>query len=354
MTETPFVSIILPVRNEAGFIRQSLDSILQQDYPAEQTEILVVDGLSTDDTREIIQQYQLEHTNLFLIDNPGRIVPTGMNLALRQAKGEIIIRVDGHCIIAPDYVSKCVQYLSTGEVDGVGGPMKSIGETPLSETIAVGMSSPFGVGNSAFRTIIGKTMLVDSVPFPAYTRSIIEKVGLYDEELVRNQDDEYNYRIREAGGKILLAEDIHSTYFSRGSLKKLWKQYFQYGYWKVRVLQKHPRQMSLRQFVPPLFVVSLLLAFILALIFPRGWLVLAGILIVYLLVNLGASFWTGARRGWQHLPLLPLVYAILHLSYGSGFLIGLVKNLPTVGVIKPAKYRQYLPKCCGVTNQEVF
>ncbi len=325
MPDFPFVSVIIPLRNEEAFIQKGLHAIFSQDYPANSIEVLLADGMSTDRTREIIAEYQKDHPHLQLIDNPGRIVPTGMNLALRQSKGEIIIRVDGHCIIAPDYVSKCVQYLSNGEYDGVGGPMKSIGETPLSETIAMGMSSPFGVGNSAFRTTTGKTMQVDSVPFPAYTMAIIENAGLYDEELVRNQDDEYNYRIREAGGKILLAEDIHSTYYSRGSLNKLWKQYFQYGYWKVRVLQKHPRQMSPRQFVPPAFVFGLLFAFLLSFVFAWGKWLLAVIVSLYLISNIIASLITSAKRGWKHLPLLPVVYAILHLSYGSGFLIGLVR-----------------------------
>ena len=162
----PFISIILPIRNEEGTIHQALAAILAQNYPQDQLEILVADGMSTDRTREIVQEYQADHPNITLVDNPGKIVPTGMNAALRVAKGEIIIRVDGHCIIAPDYVRNCVNHLLKDGVDGVGGPMESIGETPLSETIAVAMSSQFGVGNSAFRTLIGQTMLADTVPFP--------------------------------------------------------------------------------------------------------------------------------------------------------------------------------------------
>ena len=168
-------------------------------------------------------------------------------------------------------------------------------------------------------------MLIDTVPFPAYTRQIMERAGLYDEELVRNQDDEYNYRIRELGGKILLADDVHSTYFSRASLKDLWQQYLEYGFWKVRVMQKHPHQMSLRQFVPPAFVLVLLLGLLFS--FFSIWVrfVLANVVGVYLLVNLGVSFWTASKRGWRSLPFLPLVFAILHFSYGLGFLMGLGK-----------------------------
>jgi len=321
----PKVTIILPVRNEGNYIRATLDGVLAQDYPVEQMKILIADGMSTDNTRKIINDYQLKHTNIILLDNPGRIVPTGMNIALKQAQGDIIIRVDGHCIIAPDYVRKCVEHLENDEVDGVGGPMETIGENKLSETIAIAMSSSFGVGNSAFRTTSGKTMLADTVPFPAYTRSIIQKAGLYDEELVRNQDDEYNYRIRELGGRLLLAEDVRSKYYSRGSLNKLWKQYLQYGFYKVRVLQKHPRQMSLRQFVPPLFVLGLLAALFLTLITKWGWITLALITVSYILANLTASIITSAKKGWRHLWRLPGVFAIIHISYGAGFLAGLLK-----------------------------
>ncbi|MCE9644900.1 MAG: glycosyltransferase family 2 protein [Chloroflexi bacterium] len=320
------ISVILPVRNESTYIERGLQAIVEQDYPLGSVEILIADGMSTDDTRPIILQFSSDHPQLkiLLLDNPGKIVPTGMNIALRHAKGEVVIRVDGHCLIAPDYVRRCVEHIRIDGVDGVGGPMETIGETSLARTIAVGMSSPFGVGNSAFRTMSGKSILADTVPFPAYTRQIIERAGFYDEELVRNQDDEYNYRIRELGGRILLAEDVHSSYFSRSSLKGLWRQYYQYGYWKVRVLQKHPRQMSLRQFVPPVFVFALLgsgLAALFSQLRPLAWIVPS----FYLVVNILVSIWTASKRGWQHVFYLPMIFMILHLSYGSGFLVGLVK-----------------------------
>jgi glycosyltransferase involved in cell wall biosynthesis len=288
-------------------------------------EVIVADGMSIDRTRKIILQMQREYPNLILIDNTRKIVPTGMNLALKIARGDIIMRVDGHCVIAPDYLSKCMQHLVEEEIDGVGGSITTIGETPLSETIAIAMSSKFGVGNSAFRTITGKTMLVDTVPFPAYTRKIIKRVGLYDEELIRDQDDEYNYRIRESGGKLLLAEDIKSKYYSRGTLAKLWKQYFQYGFYKVRVLQKHPHQMSPRQFFPLAFVIALVSSILLSIFLRWGWVLLTFVGDSYLLANLASSIVTAAQKGWKHLPLLPLCFAILHLSYGMGFLSGLVR-----------------------------
>ena len=289
-------------------------------------EILIADGESNDNTLLIIQSLSCETgITLSVFSNPQKIVSTGLNILIPKAIGEVIIRVDGHCVIGPDYVANCVHHLQQNGVDGVGGPMRTIGEDFTSQGIALAMSSKFGVGNSSFRTETGQTKLVDTVPFPAYTREIIQRVGLYDEELVRNQDDEYNYRIREHGGKVLLAEDVCSTYFSRGSLAKLWKQYFQYGYWKVRVLQKHPKQMSLRQFAPLVFVVSLLLSLVFTLVVPWGWIPLVAILGLYLLVNLGVSLFYGYKHGWRFLGLLPATFAVIHLSYGTGFLTGLFK-----------------------------
>lgn len=319
------VSIILPVRNEANYIQRSLEAVLHQNYPPHLMEVLITDGMSDDGTREIIQGYLQTNPHLKLVDNPGKIVPTGMNAALRVAQGESIIRVDGHCIIATDYIQRCIDHLQSDGIDGIGGPMETIGETPLSEAIALCMSSVFGVGGSTFRTFKGNKLNVDSIPFPAYSRKIIEKVGLYDEELVRNQDDEYNYRIRETGGLLLLADDVRSKYYTRGNFKNLWKQYFQYGYWKVRVMQKHPRQMKVRQFIPPVFITALILSIVSFPLFSWGWMPFAFVGGSYLLANLTVSFITAARKGWKYMPLLPPTFAILHVGYGLGFLVGLVK-----------------------------
>jgi len=321
----PFVSILIPIRNESAYLERCLLAISKQDYPPELLEVLVADGQSTDQSCEIVRDYSETLPNLVCCENPDLIVPTGMNILIPKSRGDVVIRVDGHCVIAPDYVSNCVRHLQSAGVDGVGGPMKTIGEDFVSEVIALAMSSKFGVGNSSFRTETGQTKLADTVPFPAYTREIIQKVGLYDEELVRNQDDEYNYRIREAGGSVLLAADVQSSYFSRGSFSRLWNQYYQYGFWKVRVLQKHPRQMSLRQFVPPVFVLSLIVCALISLIFYYGWRVLLGFVSLYLAANLAASCVTGWKKGLRVFFTLPLTFAIIHLSYGWGFLVGLSK-----------------------------
>jgi hypothetical protein len=186
------------------------------------------------------------------------------------------------------------------------------------------MSSAFGVGGSAFRTGKDTETFSDTVPFPAYTRSAIDRIGPYDEELVRNQDDEFNSRLRALGGRVLLSPELRSRYFARGTVRSLWKQYFQYGYWKVRVVQKHPRQAQLRQFVPLGFVLALALGGAWAAFSGVGRVLLAVVAGAYLIANVAASIVTARRTGWRHLPLLPVLYAVLHVSYGLGFAKGLV------------------------------
>src|SRR4030095_10949837 len=199
-------------RNEAGFIQRSVAAVLAQDYPRNRLEIIIADGLSNDGTREAVKAVQLENPSVSLIDNPGKIVSTGLNAALRVAKGEIIIRVDGHCEIARDYVSRCVSHLTDPQVDCVGGPLETVGETYAARAIAAAMSSSFGVGGSAFRVGTKEAKFVDTVAFPGLRRETIQSAGHFDEELVRNQDDEYSYRVRKLGGRVLLAPDIQSRY----------------------------------------------------------------------------------------------------------------------------------------------
>jgi succinoglycan biosynthesis protein ExoA len=325
----PFVTVVMPVRNESAFIERSLGAVWAQDYPPERYEVIVADGLSTDGTLQWLQNQQASaQSRLKIVTNHGRIAPTGLNAAIAQARGDIIVRVDGHCEIAPDYVRRCVAHLQNAEVDGVGGPLETIGQTPLAQAIACAMSSPFGIGNSAFRTVKGQTMLTDTVAFPAYTRAAIERAGPYDEELVRNQDDEYNYRLRKLGGRILLAADVRARYYSRGNLRSLLRQYFQYGVWKVRVLQKHPRQMSGRQFVPPLFVTTLLTLSSAALISSLAAWLLTAVVLSYAAANGLATILTARRCGWQLAAYFPIIFPTLHLSYGVGFLVGLFRFAP--------------------------
>ena len=320
----PFVSVVMPVRNEAGFISRGLRSVLGQDYPPERMEVLIADGMSTDDTRRIVESFQKSDPRVHMIDNPRQIVPTGLNALIRLARGEIIVRVDGHCEVAPDYVRNCVKHLLSGEADAVGGSVTTVGVGTLAEAIARAMSSVFGVGTSKFRTVQGRNLLVDTVAFPAYRRDLLDRTGPFDEEFVKNEDDEYNYRLLKQGAKILLAADVQSRYYSRSSLISLWRQYYRYGFWKVRVMQKHARQMRLRHFAPPMFVAILASSALLAMLTSVKIPFLAFAL-CYFSADLVASAVTARHGGARLFPWLVLAFPAMHLSYGTGFWAGLIR-----------------------------
>jgi succinoglycan biosynthesis protein ExoA len=322
----PTVTVVMPVRNEAAFIERSLGAVLAQHYPPERMQVLVADGMSDDGTREVVERLARRHPahTVRIVDNPGRIVPTGFNAALAQASGEVIVRVDGHTIIAPDYVAECVAALAATGADNVGGRMDAHGEGTIGAAVALATSSRFGVGDSRFHYARGEQW-VDSVYLGAWPREVFDRVGLFDPTLACNEDDEFNYRLRSRGGRILLTDRIRSRYYNRSSLRALLRQYGRYGMWKVRVLQKQPRQMSARHFVPPAFTAGLVGGAALAPVsrtVRRAW--LTGTL-AYLLTAAVASVRIARRAGWRHLPVLPPVFGVLHIAYGAGFLAGLAK-----------------------------
>jgi glycosyltransferase involved in cell wall biosynthesis len=323
--EYPLVTVIMPIRDEARYIARSLGAVLAQDYPADKIEVLVVDGMSRDDTRAIVGQASAGAPQIAvtILDNPAGTAPAALNIGLRHAHGAVIVRVDGHCEIAPDYLRRCVEVLDATHADCVGGPMVTIGETPIARAIARAQSSKFGVGGVAFRTGREQPGYVDTLAFGAYRREVFDRIGCFDEELVRNQDDELNFRLNQAGGKIWLDPAIHSTYYSRASLVKLWRQYYEYGFYKVRVIQKRGGVASWRHLVPGAFVLSLLLSLLLAVLTrrPRWALSVVG---PYALANGAASLAT-ARKAPRQLSLLPPIFATLHVAYGLGFLWGCVR-----------------------------
>jgi glycosyltransferase involved in cell wall biosynthesis len=346
--DLPFISVVMPIRNEATFIEHSLAAVLAQDYPPNLIEVLVVDGMSDDGTRDVVNRFIYRRhdsavygpangnhdapsiTNhispVFLIDNPKRIVPTGLNAAIRRAKGEVIIIIGGHAMIERDYVRRCVESLMQTDSDCVGGALDSIGVGYVGTAIAAAMSSPFGVGSSGFRvaTIDTAPKLTDSVPFPAYRQDVFRRVGLYNEVMVRHQDYEFNYRLRKAGGRILLLPSMRVKYYVRSSLTSLWRQYWQYGLWKGSFLRAHPASLKLRHLIPPLFVLMITINILLG-IFPqaRPWAfcVAPGAYIAFMLVALVAVSKSGKLR---YAPVLPVVFACLHFSYGIGIWLGLM------------------------------
>jgi glycosyltransferase involved in cell wall biosynthesis len=325
INDYPFVSVIMPVRNEAGFIERSLGAVLAQDYPPGSLEVVIADGISTDETVSIIEKLAAaSKIPVYVVKNRERIAPTGLNRAIEKARGEIIVRVDGHCEIAPDYVKNCVRHLQENKAEGVGGPIETIGENLRARAIAIAMSSKFGVGGSTFRTVKDREVLVDTVAFPGYRRDVLINAGVFNEELVRNQDDEFNYRVRKFGGRILLAPDVRSRYYSRSGFRALWRQYFQYGYWKIRVLQLHPKQMSARQFAPFAFVSALIFMVVLSFFSSFVFWALLFTLGAYISANLLAALQTAGKIQIVGLPYVSLAFAILHFSYGIGFLCGLL------------------------------
>lgn len=319
-----FVSVILPVRNEQNHIQATLEALINQDFPKNNYEIIIVDGASIDNTVEIVEGMKGYFPAIRIVSNPKKIVPSALNLAIRCAVGNIILRIDGHTIIAQDYVRNCIETLYHTGADNVGGCMIATGTTNFGQAVAIATSTPFGVGNSKFHYIQTEEE-VDSVYMGAWPKKVFSKIGLFDEELVRDQDDEFNYRLREKGGKIILNPKIKSLYTTRSTPISLWKQYFQYGFWKVRILQKHPKQMSIRQFIPPLFVLSLLISIFLTIFTILGKWILLLIAGSYLIANIFASLITAGKKGWECFFLLPVTFVIIHLSYGLGFLVGLVK-----------------------------
>ncbi len=315
----PLVTIILPVRNEGRYIAACLDAVCAQDYAA--LEIVVVDGISDDDTRALVAARVHADLRVRMVDNPEQSAAAAMNRGLRAAHGDIIIRVDGHAVIARDYVRQCVALLAEMPVDCVGGPIHTIGTT----WIALAQSSPFGVGSAVFR-YAHTGQFVDTLAFGAYCREVFQSIGGFDETLVRNQDDEFNLRLIRSGGKIWLDPRIHSEYYSRTSLRGLWQQYFEYGFWKVRVIQKHRRPASARHLVPALFV-FVLGASLVASALTENPLWLLVVVVPYVLVSFVISAWLAQRSSWRYVFLLPLAFGAMHLAYGLGFLAALVHTI---------------------------
>ena len=291
--------------------------------------------MSTDNTRDIIIKYQKDHPNIHLIDNPEKIVSTGFNLALNESKGDIIIRVDGHCEIAPDYIQKCLECLEKINADCVGGATEHVASGLVGKSIKMAQSSFFGVGGVSFRKKVEKGEYVDTLAFGAYKREVFDQLGGYDEELVRNQDDEFNFRMIQNDGKIWLDPSIKSIYTQRNSFMGLFKQYFQYGFYKIRVMQKRRGIASWRHVVPGLFVLTLLFGLSIFLFTGNGIPILS-LCLLYLSFSLFATILELiiTPSNFISVMMLPATFFILHISYGLGFLKGFIYFLHKWGDIK--------------------
>ena len=320
----PYISIIVPCRNEKEYIEVCVRSILSQESPKGGFEVIVADGMSDDGTREILQRLKKEDPRLRIIDNIGRIVSTGLNSAIQMAQGSVIIRMDAHTKYAADYICMCLTVLKETGADNVGGPARTMSSGYIQSAICAAYHSSFSVGGAKFhkRDYEG---WVDTVPYGCWPREVFDRVGLFDEELVRNQDDEFNLRLRRSGGKIWQSPRIKSWYKPRRSIKGLINQYAQYGYWKVKVIQKHKIPASIRHLVPAIFVLLFGILPVGALWWSFwGW-TWVGLVFIYALCNFFASLnaaINARENGWNVLFLLPIIFLCYHFGYGWGFLRG--------------------------------
>lgn len=324
----PTVSIIVPCLNEERTIAKLLAAIYAQDFPRADLEVIITDAQSTDGTRAAIAAFQSAHPDLAikLIENPRRLIPAGLNIAIAAAQGTTILRLDAHCIPQLDYISRSLVGLDAGRGWVVGGVWDLQPGNPgwLAESIAIAAGHLLGAGDALYR-LGGTARAVDTVPFGAFRKDLVSKLGGFNESLHANEDYEFNTRVRQAGGVIWLDPAIRSTYFARPTLGELARQYFRYGYWKWRMLRRYPGSLRLRQALPPLFVLSLLVLPIASLFWPGFlWLLLCE-LAAYALLLLSAGLIESLKaKQIKYLLGIPLAIATMHLSWGLGFLGSLV------------------------------
>ncbi len=321
----PTISVVIPCRNEEKYIRECVLSVLQSNYPDHLLEVVVCDGRSTDETPRIVGALAEQNANVKYLVNERQTTPFALNLGIRHSGGDYVMILGGHAALEPGFLAHCIEVFEADETLGcVGGLLDNVYENPLSAVIAKAMSSPFGVGSAHFRTGL-KEGYVDTVAFGVYKRSVFNQTGLFDEELTRNQDDEFNFRVIRAGYKIWLTNKARLKYYVRASFPKLWKQYYQYGYWKVYVNVKHRTVTSIRQLIPLFFVLFLVLGGITSLFhwYARfAW--LAGLLVY----GIGALVAAGRQSG-SLTDIFKIVYTfvILHTGYGWGYLRGIMEIL---------------------------
>lgn len=324
------ISIICPIHNEEKHIEKCINSILQQDYPIDRIELLLVDGMSSDETRKRLKVYEQNYSFIKLLDNVFKDVPHALNIGINASKGDVIIRIDAHCVYPLNYVSTLVRYLYELNADNVGAVWNTLPakNNSICRAIAFGSSHKFGVGNSKHKVGATEIMETDTVPFGCYRREIFDKIGFFDEELTRNQDDEFNGRLIKSGGKIFLIPHLVIDYTARESLKKISKMFFQYGLFKPLVNKKLGKPTTVRQFFPVVFALGLFIGAILS-CFSKTLLILYLIVLVFYMIL--AVFFsiknTIKEKDWKLIFLIPTVFITIHISYGIGYLIGIYKIL---------------------------
>jgi glycosyltransferase involved in cell wall biosynthesis len=317
----PSVSLVVAMRNEEAHIQRCLKSLLDQDYPPDRLSVIVADGSSTDRSVAIVENAIHDRPSFHLIANSRLTQAAGWNAGIRRARADVVGIVSAHTELASNYVSAAVETLLRTDAAMVGGPARAISSTVTGRAIALAMSTPFGVGGARFR-YLSKEADVDTVFMGVCRRETYLKFP-FDEEMVRDQDDELSYRLLDAGLRIVCNPAIQSSYASRPSLIALARQYADYGFWKIRVITKHPAQTRLRHIIPATLVIALLASAVSAQGLPMSRFLLGLTAGSYAAANIAASVYFGRKAGWRVAALMPVAYATLHLSYGSGFIAGL-------------------------------
>jgi succinoglycan biosynthesis protein ExoA len=326
----PLISVIVPCYNEQATICLLLEAVARQTFPLAQVEVIIADGRSTDATRSEVTAFQLAHPEMMirLVDNPKRVIPAALNCALAAASGEYIIRLDAHSMPSADYIQRCVEDLQVGRGENIGGvwEIRPRGNGVISRAIAIAAAHRLGVGDARYR-YTDEAGYVDTVPFGAFRREVFEHYGKFDEQLLTNEDYEFNARLRQSGGRIWLDPRIRSTYFARPDLGSLIRQYWRYGFWKWQMLRRYPKTLRWRQALPPLFVAGVVALLLLGIFMGLARILLGVLLLVYFLALLAGSLPAAVRSGDLRLGLaVPLAIVTMHVSWGSGFLCSLVTS----------------------------
>ena len=316
----PRVTVIVPCRNEEQYIARCLEAILATEYPADRLEVLVSDGRSDDRTRELAQAIADRDPRVRILDNTRRITPAALNLAIRSASGEVIVRMDAHAIFPSDYIPQLVSALLETGTAVVGGSIETLAadDGAVAVAIAIAMRHPFGVGNSAFRVGGSKRRLVEHVPFFCCRRDVFDRIGLFDEELVRNQDGEFSARVIRSGGSVMLVPSARAKYFARGSLHKLARTFYQYGYYKLLTAIKVRRVMTVRQLVPPSFILALVGTATASAWDVAGGTAFVALTATYTTLVAATSLIAARRHGVRCAAVLLAAFPLMHFSYGFG------------------------------------
>jgi len=324
-----FISIIIPCRNEEKFIGKCLDTILEQDYSKDKTEVLVIDGASEDGTKKIIENYSQKYSFVKLLNNPQKFTPFALNIGIKNSKGEIIIRMDAHAGYEKDYISKCVKYLKEYNADNVGGVLETrpAENTKIAKAITICLSSFFGAGGSYFRTGSKEPRWVDTVFGGCYKREVFNKIGFFNEKLKRSQDFEFNLRLKKSGGKILLVPDIVAYYYPQSTLKGFLKHNFEDGAWAILPFKIIKIPFNLRHYIPLFFVLSFFLTLIFGFSFFPARALFDLIFGSYLILNLFFSFKIALKQGFKYFFIMPIVFMYRHFGYGLGSIYGLIKKI---------------------------